>query len=93
MLKGEQGEKFSNIVLAGKEGKIPKIKAKSTLSVAKFAKEDSSVFNQKNGHSYQVKTTTVNKRTILLSVLLSHCRFFQALKGQFSQSHHSFSVL
>ena len=73
MFKGEQGEKLSNMVLAGKGETLPKIKRKRTLLVPNFAKKDSSVFNEKNGHSYQVKTTTVNKSTILLSVLISHC--------------------
>ena len=80
MFKGEQGEKLSNMVLAGKGERLPKIKRKRTLLVPNFAKKDSSVFNQKNGHSYQVKTTTVNKRTLLSSVLLFHCWIFQALK-------------
>ena len=49
-VKGEQWEKFSNLVWAGDGEKFPKIKGKSTLLVAKFAKKDSSVFNEKNGH-------------------------------------------
>ena len=47
MFKGEQGEKLSNMVLAGKGERLPKVKRKRTLLVPNFAKKDSSVFNQK----------------------------------------------
>ena len=40
-------EKLSNMVLAGKGERLPKIKRKRTLLVPNFAKKDSSVFNKK----------------------------------------------
>ena len=48
MFKGEQGKKLSNMVLAGKGERLPKLKRKRTLLVPNFAKKDSSAFNQKN---------------------------------------------
>ena len=77
MFKGEQGEKLSNMVLAGKGETLPKIKRKRTHLVPNFAKKDSSVFNQKNGHSYQVKTTTVNKRTFCYQFYFPIVEFFK----------------